>query len=96
MKVLIDEMLDGLDLKLRAIGYETYSVRKLQDKGEKIHSDYSILKKAECEHMILITEDDDNVKGCQENDIACIRFGQNGDLTKLLEQLKALQQGMQN
>jgi len=47
MKILIDEMFDKLDLKLQARGFDAHSVRRLQLSGEKIHSDYTILKRAE-------------------------------------------------
>jgi uncharacterized protein with PIN domain len=90
LKILVDEMLDGIDLSLRAKGYEAYSVRKLQDKGEKIHSDYSILKRAEIEKMVLVTEDDDNIKGCRENNIHFVRHGQNGKIEDLLLELEKL------
>jgi len=90
LKVLVDEMLDGLDLTLRAKGYEAYSVRKLQDNEVKIHSDYSILKRAELEKMVLITEDDDNIEGCEENGIAYVRFGQNEKIENLIVELEKL------
>ena len=83
-------MLDGLDLTLRAKGYEAYSVRKLQDNEVKIHSDYSILKRAELEKMVLITEDDDNIEGCEENGIAYVRFGQNEKIENLIVELEKL------
>ncbi|WKT57443.1 hypothetical protein QVH35_08595 [Candidatus Nitrosotenuis chungbukensis] len=35
MKILVDEMDDGMDEKLRSLGYEAYSVKKLARRGEK-------------------------------------------------------------
>ena len=90
LKILVDEMLDGIDLSLRAKGYEAYSVRKLQDKGEKIHSDYSILKRAELDKMVLITEDVDNIHGCEENGIRYVKFGQNMNIENLIQDLERL------
>jgi hypothetical protein len=47
MKVLIDEMRDGLDRQLKARGYDAHSVKRLVEQGLKLKSDYSILKYAE-------------------------------------------------
>jgi predicted nuclease of predicted toxin-antitoxin system len=95
MKVLIDEMRDGLDRELRASGYEAYSVRKLAEKeGLKLKSDYSILKYAEKNEMVLVTEDIDNIEGCMENDIPCVMFGQKDDFNSLLEKLEILKYGI--
>jgi hypothetical protein len=83
-------MFDGLELTLQMRGFDAQSVRKLQLDNEKIHSDYSILKRAENEKMVLITEDTDNIKGCKENEIACVIFRQNGDIEKLVAELEEL------
>ena len=90
MKILVDEMFDGLDLILQARGFDAQSVRKLQLNNEKIHSDYSILKRAENGKMVLITEDTDNIKGCKENGIGCVIFRQNGDIEMLVAELEEL------
>lgn len=94
MKILIDEMRDGLDRELKANGYDAHSVRKLVEKGMKLKSDYSILKYAEKHGMILITEDADNIEGCKENDISCVMFGQKDDIRTLLEKLEILKYGV--
>ncbi len=57
MKVLVDEMYDGMDLKLKEFGYDAYSVKKLITEGEKLQSDYSVIKYAEKNGMIIVTED---------------------------------------
>lgn len=90
MKVLIDEMRDGLDRELKARGYDAQSVKKLVEKGLKLRTDYSILKYAEKNGMVLITEDTANIEGCKENDIPCVVFGQKDNLRTLLEKLEIL------
>ena len=51
MKILIDEMDDGWDEKLKELGYDAYSVKKLRTSGHKLQTDYSVinmLKKMVC------------------------------------------------
>ncbi len=90
IKVLIDAMRDGIDEELNKLDYEAYSVKKLVDKGEKLRSDYSILKRAEQNNMILVTEDIDNIIGCIENDIDCVEFGQNHTVEYLINELEKI------
>lgn len=96
LKILVDEMLDGTDEKLRNQGYEAYSVKKLRDKGEKLQSDYSILKYSEVNHMILVTEDDENIDGCTENGIKVVKHGQNDTFEDLMSELNKLAQNLCN
>lgn len=72
LKVLVDEMFDGTDEKLRSHSYEAYSVKKLREKGEKPQSDYSILKYVEANDMVLVTENNENIDACKENGIRVI------------------------
>ena len=92
IKILIDAMRDGIDLELNKLGYEAYSVRKLVEKGEKLKSDYSIIKYAELNKMILVTEDVDNIEGCMENNIECVHFEQIHSLNYLQEALEKITQ----
>ena len=90
--VLFDEMYDGKDIELGQRGYDAYSVKKLRLTGEPLQYDYSVLKYAEENKMILITEDPENYGGCQENNLPCIKLGQNPsieEIVKALESLKA-------
>ena len=57
MKILVDAMYDGFDTKLKEFGYEAYSVKKLIAEGKKLQSDYSIIKYAEENGMVVVTED---------------------------------------
>lgn len=41
IKILIDEMDDGWDDKLRKMGYDAYSAKKLRTDGHKLRTDYS-------------------------------------------------------
>ena len=36
LKILVDEMDDGMDEKLEKIGFEAYSVKKLRADGKKL------------------------------------------------------------
>jgi len=44
LKILVDEMDDGMDEKLKEIGFDAYSVIKLRTDGLKLHADYSLIK----------------------------------------------------
>jgi len=88
MKILVDEMYDGLDEKLKEKGYsEVQSVKKLINEGKKMESDFSVLTYAKDNNMILITADVENKKGCDENDIKCISYNQNSLLDYALKEL---------
>jgi len=91
MKILVDEMYQNIYLRLLELGYDVYSVRDLVEKENmKMKSDYSIIKYAEENNMVLITEDGENKKGCDENGIPCISLGQNPDINAILAGLERL------
>lgn len=76
MKILVDEMYDGLDDKLIETGFsEVESVKKLINDGKKLQSDFSVLNYARDNEMILITADVENKNGCKENNMPCIAIG---------------------
>ena len=82
-------MYEGKDEELKKLGYDAYSVRKLrEEKKLKLQYDYSIIKYAELNKMILITEDTENKGGCDENNIPCIQFGQNPSIAEIVQELK--------
>ena len=89
-KVLFDEMYDGKDIELKKKGYDTYSVKKLRLDGEPLQYDYSVLKYVEENKMILITEDPENYGGCQENNLPCIKLGQNPSIDEIVKELESL------
>ena len=72
IKILVDEMDDGMDEKLRSIGYDAFSVKKLRASGLKLHTDFSIINYAMENKMILVTRDTESGQACEENNIPCI------------------------
>ena len=72
MKILVDEMDDGMDERLIQLGYDAYSVKKLRSEGEKLHTDYSVINYAKENKMILITRDTESGQACEENNLPCI------------------------
>lgn len=87
MKVLVDEMYDGFDTRLREFGYDAFSVKKLKDEGKKLSSDYSVIKYADENGMIVITEDVEIGNACKENDIRCVLLDRETLLQIMLEEL---------
>ncbi len=90
MKVLVDGMYDGIDIKLKEFGYEAYSVKKLVAEGKKLQSDYSIIKYAEEHDMVVVTEDTEVGNGCKENEIPYVLIDHDKVLKLILEELNAL------
>ena len=88
MKILVDEMDDGWDEKLRGLGYEAYSVKKLITEGKKLHTDYSVINYAKENGMILITRDTESGQACVENNLPCILLDNNEIFNIILEKLK--------
>tara|TARA_Y100000590_G_C15226739_1_gene828446 strand:- start:108 stop:380 length:273 start_codon:yes stop_codon:yes gene_type:complete len=72
MKILVDEMDDGMDERLIQLGYDAYSVKKLRNEGKKLHTDYSVINYAKENEMILITRDTESGQACEENNLPCI------------------------
>ena len=72
LKILVDEMDDGMDEKLAKIGFEAYSVKKLRAEGLNLHTDFSVISYAKKNKMILVTRDTESGEACNENGIPCI------------------------
>ena len=72
LKILVDEMDDGMDEKLAKIGFEAYSVKKLRADGLNLHTDFSVISYAKKNKLILVTRDTESGEACNENDIPCI------------------------
>ena len=92
VKVLVDAMRDGIDLKLNNLGYDAHSVKKFVDEGGKFKSDFSVLNHARENHMVLVTEDTENIKGCKENNMEYVVFGQNHTFEYLVAELEKIRQ----
>jgi predicted nuclease of predicted toxin-antitoxin system len=88
MKILVDEMDDGWDEKLRGLGYDAYSVKKLLNEGKKLHTDYSVISYAKENDMILITRDTESGQACAENNLPCILLDNNEIFKIIVEKLK--------
>ena len=89
-RILFDEMYDGKDIELAKSGYDTHSIKKLRLTGEPLHYDYSVIKYAEENKMILITEDPEIHGGCQENNLPSIKLGQNPSIEEIIKALESL------
>ena len=87
-KILIDEMDDGMDEKLRDLGFDAFSVKKLRSEGEKLHTDYSIINYAKENEMILVTRDTESGQACAENNLPCVLLDSNEIFKIVLEKLK--------
>ena len=72
LRILVDEMDDGMDEKLEKIGFDAYSVKKLRAEGLNLHTDFSVISYAKKNSMILVTRDTENGEACSENNIPCI------------------------
>ncbi|AFS80721.1 hypothetical protein NKOR_04155 [Candidatus Nitrosopumilus koreensis AR1] len=88
MKILVDENLDGMDERLKAHGYDAYSVRKLQREGKKLGSDYSIINYARENDMIIVTKDTEFRKASEENDFPLVLLDDEEILKVIVEKLK--------
>lgn len=88
MKILVDEMDDGWDEKLRSLGYEAYSVKKLLNEGKKLRTDYSVISYAKENNMILITRDTESGQACMENNLPCILLDNEEIFKIVVEKLK--------
>ena len=87
MKILVDENLDGMDERLKELGYDAYSVRKLQTAGKKLGSDYSIINYARENSMVIITKDKEFRKASQENNFPLILLDEEAILKVIVEKL---------
>ena len=87
-KILVDEMDDGMDDRLNALGYEAYSVKKLLTEGKKLHTDYSIINFAKENGMILVTRDTESGQACKENNLPCILLDSDEIFKIVVEKLK--------
>ena len=88
MKILIDEMDDGMDERLIELGYDAHSVKKLRVEGKKLHTDYSVISYAKENEMILVTRDTESGQACEENKLPCILLDNNEIFKIVIEKLK--------
>lgn len=84
MKVLVDEMYDGMDDDLGKIGYDAYSIKKLAREEPKFGSDYFAVGHAKENGMVVVTADTGMAKDCLAAEVRCILI----DKEKLLSVIK--------
>jgi len=82
-KILIDEMDDGWDERLKQLGFEAYSVKKLRSEGKKLRTDYSVINYAKENGLILVTRDAESGQACEENNLPYILLD-NEEIFKIL------------
>ena len=87
VKILVDEMDDGMDEKLISLGHDAQSVKKLRMDGQKLHTDYSIINYSKENCMILVTRDTESGQACEENNIPCILLDNNEIFKIVVEKL---------
>ena len=88
MKILIDEMDDGWDEKLKELGFDTYSVKKLRSEGHKLRTDYSVINYAKENKMLLVTRDTESGQACEENNLPYILLDNSEIFKIVLDKLK--------
>ncbi len=88
LKILVDEMDDGMDEKLNDLGFEAYSVKKLLTEGKNLRTDYSIINYAKENELILVTRDTESGQACQENNLPCILLDNDEIFKIVVEKLK--------
>ena len=89
LKILVDEMDDGMDEKLIDMDYDAYSVKKLRAEGLNLHTDYSVINYAKENSMILITRDTESGEACNENNIPCVILDSNEIFKIVTEKLNS-------
>ena len=90
MKILVDEMHEGLVKDLRNNEYDVESVKELINQEKKMSSDFSVLTYAKDNDMILISADAENQKGCEENNIKYVPINNEIILNVVLDGLKKI------
>jgi len=90
-KILIDEMDDGWDERLRQLGYDAYSVKKLRSEGKKLRTDYSVINYARENDLVLVTRDTESGQACEENNLPFILLDNEEIFKILLEKVNDLE-----
>ena len=88
MKILIDEMDDGWDEKLKELGYDAFSVKKLRTAGHKLRTDYSVITYAKENNMLLVTRHTESGQACEENNLPFILLDNNEIFKIVVDKLK--------
>jgi len=89
-KILIDEMDDGWDEKLKNLGFEAYSIKKLRAEGKKLRTDYSVINFARENDMVLVTRDTESGQACEENNLPYILLDSNEIFKIVLDKISQM------
>ena len=88
VKVIVDEMYDRWDYKLRIAGYDAYSVKKIIRHSEgEVGDDYSMITYAREKGMIIVTNDGRVGQDCKKAGIPCILLDDEDRYNIVKEQL---------
>lgn len=75
MKILLDEMYDGLADLFEAHDYEVHRVSVLKKTDPKFAHDFNVILHAKAEDLVIVTADNEIGKACKDNDVKCIFVG---------------------
>jgi len=89
--LILDELepLGLVDEKLKELGFDAYSVKKLRVDGHKLRTDYSVINYAKENNMILVTRDTESGQACEENNLPYVLLDNNSIFKIVLEKLKS-------
>ncbi len=71
-RILVDENVDGFGKKLQELGYDVERVKILKRDDSKMAADFNAMTYAKKNEMMIITDDQEMVKGCGLSNIGCI------------------------
>jgi uncharacterized protein with PIN domain len=89
MKVLVDEMLDGWDLKLQHMGHDAHSMKKIKAQHD-LDDDNSMIGYALKNDMVLVTKDTGCGRNCEAVGVRCILLDDVKIFKMCLEELDKL------
>ena len=90
MKFLVDENLDGMDERLRDLGHDAYSVRKLNMSGKNLGSDYSVIQYARENGLVIVTRDKEYRKASKEHGFPLILLDDEELLRIVVEKIESI------
>nr|WP_294804534.1 hypothetical protein [uncultured Nitrososphaera sp.] len=76
VKFLIDVNCDYLADSMKKMfrgNCKVVRAKVLDQENKNMHSDYSLLKYAEQNGMVVVTMDQEMIEGCEENQIRCVK-----------------------
>jgi predicted nuclease of predicted toxin-antitoxin system len=99
IKVLVDGMYDGLEIKLGKKGFDAYSIKKLEKEEAKLGHDFNLINFAREHRMVIVTNDREMGNTCKANGFPCVLVNTEnileGIIVPALNNLKERYQGFQ-